>query len=152
MTDPRGVSFWLDSLAADHSFVQRPQLPGDVTADVAIVGAGYTGLWTAYYLKQADPGLRVVVLEREFAGYGASGRNGGWVAGAISGLHDDATAAAARATVDEVGRVVQAEAMDCAFHKGGALAVATGPTQLERLREHPLAHGGQWLEPAELAE
>ena len=55
------------------------QLPGDVTADVAIVGAGYTGLWTAYYLKQIDPSLRVVVVEAEFAGFGASGRNGGWL-------------------------------------------------------------------------
>ena len=77
MTDPRRVSFWLDSLPADHSFVQRPSLPGDVTADIAIVGAGYTGLWTAYYLKQIDPGLRIVILEAEFAGFGASGRNGG---------------------------------------------------------------------------
>ena len=79
MTDPRRVSFWLDSLPADHSFVQRPSLPGDVTADVAIVGAGYTGLWTAYYLKQIEPGLRIVMLEAEFAGFGASGRNGGWL-------------------------------------------------------------------------
>src|SRR4051794_41793454 len=83
MTDPRGVSFWLDSLPDDHSLVQRPTLPGDVTADVAIVGAGYTGLWTAYYLKQIDPGLRIVMLEAEFAGFGASGRNGGWVSGLL---------------------------------------------------------------------
>ena len=76
---PRAVSFWLDSLPADHSLATRQQLPGDVTADVAIVGAGYTGLWTAYYLKQIDPSLRVVVVEAEFAGFGASGRNGGWL-------------------------------------------------------------------------
>ena len=57
----------------------RQQLPGDITADVAIVGAGYTGLWTAYYLHQIDPTLRVVVVEAEFAGFGASGRNGGWL-------------------------------------------------------------------------
>src|SRR4029079_14176603 len=59
MTDPRRVSFWLDSLPVDHSFVQRPSLPGDVTADVAIVGAGYTGLWTADYTQQNGPGLAV---------------------------------------------------------------------------------------------
>ena len=92
-----------------------------------------------------------MVLEREFAGYGASGRNGGWVAGAVSGAHDDATVAAITATVDEVGRAAAAEGIECAFHKGGALAVATGPTQLERLRDHPLAHG-EWLEPDALAE
>ena len=55
MTDPRAVSFWLDSLPADHSLRPRQQLPGDVTADVAIVGAGYTGLWTAYYLQADRP-------------------------------------------------------------------------------------------------
>ncbi len=93
----------------------------------------------------------MVVLEREFAGYGASGRNGGWVAGAVSGVHDDATVAAITATVDEVGRAAAAEGIECAFHKGGALAVATGPTQLERLRDHPLAHG-EWLEPDALRE
>src|SRR5262245_1016223 len=130
-----GPSFWFTELGGTPA--RRPALPGPLDCDVAIVGAGYTGLWTAYYLKRADPGLRVVVLEREFAGYGASGRNGGWVAGAVSGMHDDATVAAIRATVDEVGRVVAAEGIDCAFHKGGALAVATAPTQLERLREHP---------------
>ena len=79
MTDPRGVSFWLDSLPAEASLGQRPPLPGDVTADVVIVGAGYTGLWTAYYLKQIDPALRIVIVEAEFAGFGASGRNGGWL-------------------------------------------------------------------------
>ena len=54
-------------------------MPGDITADVAIVGAGYTGLWTAYYLSQIDPTLRIVIVEAEFAGFGASGRNGGWL-------------------------------------------------------------------------
>src|SRR2546428_12893043 len=58
---------------------RRPSLPGGAEADVCIVGAGYTGLWTAYYLKRADPGLRIIVLEATFAGFGASGRNGGWL-------------------------------------------------------------------------
>ena len=56
-------------------------MPGDIDADVCIVGAGYTGLWTAYYLKKADPSLRIVIVEKEFAGFGASGRNGGWLSG-----------------------------------------------------------------------
>ena len=58
-----------------------PPLPGDLDADVAIVGGGLTGLWTAYYLKMASPALRIAVLEKEFAGFGASGRNGGWLTG-----------------------------------------------------------------------
>ena len=64
---------------------RRPSLPGGTEADVCIVGAGYTGLWTAYYLKRADPGLRIVVLEASFAGFGASGRNGGWVTATLPG-------------------------------------------------------------------
>ena len=72
----RSLSLWHDT--ADDDWVPRPALPGDLDVDVAVVGAGYTGLWAAYYLKRADPSLRVVVLEREVAGFGASGRNGGW--------------------------------------------------------------------------
>ena len=97
-------------------------MPGPTEADVAIVGAGYTGLWTAYYLKRANPALRIVVLERELAGYGASGRNGGWVSGFFSGrprVYErvggrDGFIALQRAmfaTVDEVGRVLAEQAI-----------------------------------------
>src|ERR671939_2178485 len=72
----RSLSLWHDT--AGEPLEPRAALPGDLDVDVAIVGAGYTGLWTAYYLRRADPGLRVAVLEREVAGFGASGRNGGW--------------------------------------------------------------------------
>src|SRR5688500_11861141 len=75
------LSYWHDSLTAGDDLQPRASLPGDTDADVAIVGAGFTGLWTAYYLRRADPHLRVVVVEREFAGFGASGRNGGWCVG-----------------------------------------------------------------------
>src|SRR4051812_49977608 len=73
------ISFWWSQLGGPPP--RRDPLPGPAEADVAIVGAGYTGLWTAWYLKRADPSLRVVVLERETAGFGASGRNGGWLSG-----------------------------------------------------------------------
>ena len=76
MTDYRARSMWLDGIPGE--ITPRPSLPGPTDVDVAIVGAGFTGLWTAYYLKKADPHLRVAVLEREVAGFGASGRNGGW--------------------------------------------------------------------------
>src|SRR6516162_10645246 len=76
------VSYWWQARGVPP---RRPPLPGGTDADVCIVGAGYTGLWTAYYLKQADPGLRVVVLEQNFAGIGASGRNGGWVPAGLPG-------------------------------------------------------------------
>ena len=74
------VSHWFDELPS-----YRPSLPGNRDADVCIVGAGYTGLWTAYYLNRADPSLRIVVLEARFAGVGASGRNGGWLSGLVPG-------------------------------------------------------------------
>src|SRR5688572_25964044 len=64
--------------SVDDSLMPRPPLPGDLDLDVAIVGAGFTGLWTAYYLAKADPSLRIAVLEAQVAGFGASGRNGGW--------------------------------------------------------------------------
>src|ERR1700760_1874747 len=77
-----GVSYWWQARGIPP---RRPSLPGSTEADVCIVGAGYTGLWTAYYLSRADPALRIVVLEASFAGYGASGRNGGWGAGGVPG-------------------------------------------------------------------
>jgi glycine/D-amino acid oxidase-like deaminating enzyme len=71
--------YWIDSVGGPPR--RREALPGSVEADVAIVGGGFTGLWTAYYLKRRDPSLRVVLLEADFCGAGASGRNGGWVTG-----------------------------------------------------------------------
>ncbi|HEY0775817.1 MAG TPA: FAD-dependent oxidoreductase, partial [Nocardioidaceae bacterium] len=104
-------------------------------ADVAVVGAGFTGLWTAYYLLRSDPTLRVVVLEKETAGFGASGRNGGWasalfpasldkVAGLPGSSPEAALAlhAAMRVTVDEVGRAAAAEGIDAHFAKGGTIS------------------------------
>src|SRR5690242_3050814 len=77
-----GVSFWYSQIGLPTPL---PSLPGDRDCDVCIVGGGLTGLWTAYYLARADPGLRITVLEAEFAGYGASGRNGGWLSAELAG-------------------------------------------------------------------
>ena len=79
----RNISLWMDQL--DEPLAPRPRLQAERHADVAIIGAGYTGLWTAYYLKRQAPQLRIVVLEAETAGFGASGRNGGWLMGNILG-------------------------------------------------------------------
>lgn len=140
----RKLSLWHDQVAeAGDDLRPRPCLTGDATADVAIVGAGFTGLWTAYYLLQAEPGLRVVVVDAEIAGFGASGRNGGWCSAEFSestaGLvrrHGREAGLAMRramaATVDEVGRVVAAEGIDCGWAKGGMVALARSPVQLRR--------------------
>jgi glycine/D-amino acid oxidase-like deaminating enzyme len=139
------VSYWWRALGGFPP--RRPSLPGPAEADVCIVGAGYTGLWTAYYLAALRPDLRIVVLEAAFAGYGASGRNGGWVTAELPGSREryaraaggtagvDALEAELRSTVDEVGRVCEAESIACDFVKGGRLSVATTPSQLARLRE-----------------
>ena len=136
------VSHWWQQIGAPTS---RPALDGDISADVAIVGAGYTGLWTAYYLKQAAPQLRVVVLEQRHAGYGASGRNGGWLTNAITGGREQYVKAHGREvaerfqelmndTVDEVIRVAAAEGIDADIKKGGEFNVAYTPAQEARLR------------------
>jgi glycine/D-amino acid oxidase-like deaminating enzyme len=119
-------------------------LDRDLDVDVAVVGAGYTGLWTAYYLMAADPHLRVVVLEREVVGFGASGRNGGWCSallaagmGAIARRSGRSAAIAMQqamhATVDEVARVVTEEGFDAQFAKGGTIALARTEAQEQRL-------------------
>jgi len=118
----RKLSFWHDTVPG--SLEPRDPLQGDRDADVAIAGAGFTGLWTAYYIKKARPELRVVVCEREIAGFGASGRNGGWCSAlfpaSLSKLDRmggrDAAIAMYRAmqqTVDEVGAAAAAEGIDC---------------------------------------
>jgi glycine/D-amino acid oxidase-like deaminating enzyme len=147
------VSYWWQALGGFPA--RRPSLPGPLEADVCIVGGGYTGLWTAYYLAGLRPGARIVVLEAAFAGYGASGRNGGWVtaempgsraryaraAGGTAGVR--ALEEALRSTVDEVDRVCAAESIDCDFVKGGRLTVATTPSQLARMRAG-LAADREW--------
>ena len=80
----RSPSFWFSTL--DEPIEPRAPLDGDAQFDVAIVGAGYTGLWTAYYLNQREPSCRIAVVEAEVAGFGASGRNGGWCAYHLSGI------------------------------------------------------------------
>ena len=148
------VGFWWRALGG--ASVTRPPLEGDAEADVAIVGAGFTGLWTAYYLARADPALRIVVLEAESAGFGASGRNGGWVSGFFSGpdriyartARDPGALAALRtqmfATVEEIASVTAQERIECDLVRSGQIAVALGPAQATRLRErlrHARAEG-----------
>ena len=165
----RRASLWLDLI--DEPLSPRPSLPGPADVDVAIVGAGYTGLWTAYYLKKADPSLRVAVVEQEIAGFGASGRNGGCVSpffpaplDRIAGTHGrDGALAMQRAmfaTVDEVGAVCATEGIDARFRRAGYLSLTTGPAQVARARaeaDHYRAWGlredeMRWLEPGEVRD
>jgi glycine/D-amino acid oxidase-like deaminating enzyme len=139
----RALSLWWDGV--DGPITPRPPLTADIDVDVAIVGAGFTGLWTAHSLLTADPGLRVALVEREVAGFGASGRNGGWCSALFAASDTriarehgaDAARAMRRAmqsTVDEVGGQVAHERIDCGFVKGGTLVVARNAAQVSRAR------------------
>jgi glycine/D-amino acid oxidase-like deaminating enzyme len=140
---PQG-SLWWDTL--ETPVAARAPLGGDSEADIAIVGAGYTGLWTAHYLSSLDPGLRIVVLESAVAGFGASGRNGGWCsaffATSYTRIAKEHGLPAARAmhramcaAVDEVGAASAALGIDCHFAKGGTVSAARCDAHLLRARE-----------------
>jgi glycine/D-amino acid oxidase-like deaminating enzyme len=135
------VSYWYRELGMPS---RRAALQADADVDVAIVGGGLTGLWTAYYLKTAQSDLRIAVLEREFAGFGASGRNGGWLSAEMPGQPGqyaeargiESTVSMQKAmfgTVDEVIRVCAAQRIDAHIRKDGLLNVATNPAQYARL-------------------
>lgn len=143
----RRASFWLDDLVASgrDDLAPRAPLTADTRFDVCLVGGGLTALWTAYSLAKADPTLKIAVLEREIAGFGASGRNGGWCsalfprsAGSLERDHGfDAAVAMRRAmvdTIDEVGRVARLEGIDCDFEHGGTLVFARSDVQRDAAR------------------
>ncbi len=142
-----GVSFWWRQVGTP---TPRTPLPGSLDADVCIVGAGYTGLWTAYHLKRAQPDLAIVVLEARFAGFGASGRNGGWLTNSVTGGRGQyvrrgdrqpavAQQRALNASVDEVIAVAEREGIDADIARGGELEIARNAAQLARLRARAAA-------------
>jgi len=134
------LSLWWDGL---EPVPVRRSLDGALDVDVAIVGGGFTGLWTARSLLEADPTLRVVVVEKEVVGFGASGRNGGWCSALFAASdarierqhgHDAAMAMrrAMQASVDEVGAAAAADGIDCRYEKGGTIVAARSAAQVQR--------------------
>ena len=157
---PAAPSLWLEQCGEIRP---RPPLPGDRQADVCIVGAGFTGLWTAYHLSRLDPTLRIVVVEREYAGWGASGRNGGW----CSALFAAAWSRVARehgrdpalrlrraleTTVDDVGAWSRQHDVDIAYAKGGTLTLALGAAHRARLERHVADERGWGGDDTELLD
>ncbi|MET0766528.1 MAG: FAD-binding oxidoreductase [Aeromicrobium sp.] len=145
------VSFWWQQVGSP---ARRDALDGDLACDVCIVGGGLSGLWTAYHLAAADPSLDIVVLEAEFAGFGASGRNGGWLSAELAGSKEryaathgrDGVRALVRTmeeAVDGVIEVCRVEGIDADIVKDGVLYVARSEAQLVRLREG-LAEDAAW--------
>ena len=154
------VSWWYADMGGVPDY--RDPLPGDIDVDVCVVGAGFTGLWTAYYLKQARPDLSVAVVEREFAGFGASGRNGGWCTGDFAWSRDKYLKSGTRAgviemerqlrgTVEEIIRVTEAEGIDADIRRTDCLTYACSPAQMTRLREER-AEALRWEVPSERVE
>ena len=165
----RTISLWMDQL--DEPLLARPALAEDLDVDVAIIGAGYTGLWTAYYLKLQAPGLKIAIIEAQTAGFGASGRNGGWLMGNLLGedrLLADLSPEQRRASYDllhnipdEVEIVLEREGIACDYRKGGVLyCAARYPEQETSLRQYldSLYKQGlnendyRWLNPGQLAQ
>lgn len=148
------VSFWYRDIGGLPR--RRPGLAGGQVADVCIIGAGFSGLWSAYYLKQAAPDLKVVVLEKEFAGFGASGRNGGWLTGGFAWSHEKYLSSGGEAgvramvhamndTVEEVMRVAKRHDIDADILPTDELMVAVNPAQLARMKAE-VAHRRHWGE------
>ena len=165
----RNISLWMDQL--DDPLLARPPLAHDLDVNVAIIGAGYTGLWTAYYLKRQAPELKIAIIEAQTAGFGASGRNGGWLMGnllgedrLLAGLAPQQRRAAfdlLHGIPDEVAQVLAREGIECDYRKGGALyCAARYPEQegslrryLEKLYAQGLTEADyRWLSPQQLAE
>ncbi len=140
---PSPNSLWLSQIAR---IVPQNPVVEDVACDVAIAGGGFTGLWSAYYLKRADPSLRIAIFEAKYCGYGASGRNGGWASALFASSKRKVAKRYGRqaaidlfrelaASVDEIGKVTQSEGIGADFYKGGTITVARNQSQLERLSD-----------------
>jgi glycine/D-amino acid oxidase-like deaminating enzyme len=136
------TSFWYAETGLPRP---RPPLMGETRADICIIGAGFTGLWAAYYLARADPSLKILIAEAEFAGFGASGRNGGWLTGGFAWNHDRylktsseaglrAMVRALSGTVDEIIAIAQSAGIEANIRRTQELLVATNPAQLARLK------------------
>lgn len=144
MRDYAAYSFWLETCGDD--LTPRPALQGSTTVDVAILGAGYTGLWTAYYLLQANPSLKVVLVDKHISGFGASGRNGGWCTPhftispdeMIRRFGNDAAVSIEHVmhqTVEQIKHVVEKEKLDVDWAQNGALTMALWDYALPTLEE-----------------
>jgi len=149
MKDYAKYSFWLET--SGDTLAPRTALQRSSEVDIAILGGGYSGLWTAYYLLRANPALRVAIVEKEIVGFGASGRNGGWCSSRFpvtpSVLEERFGTKKARNlllamfdAVDEVGRVCDEENIAADYRKGGILSLARGAHQVPLIQSSHAAY------------
>jgi glycine/D-amino acid oxidase-like deaminating enzyme len=149
LADCRPVPYWLDQPDAPAA---RPALAGGTGAGLAVVGGGFTGLWTALLAKERDPAADVALLEARTVGWAASGRNGGFCSASLT--HGIANGEArfpgematlmrlGRQNLDQIEATVAAHGIDCGFERTGELAVATAPWQLDGLARDAAAARG----------
>ncbi len=138
----RSTSYWFDSIGFEPE--ARAPLPGDRDVDIVIQGPGFSGLWTAYYLSIADPSCQIAVIERDIAGFGASGRTGGWCWPEVAGMrsfHEEDPEGAGRlreaivSTVYEVGEVCEREGIAADYKCVGGIGIAVDELQAAHARE-----------------
>jgi glycine/D-amino acid oxidase-like deaminating enzyme len=142
----RPAPYWLGQPGAPPA---RPALAGDASAGLAVIGGGFTGLWTALLAAERDPAADVVLLEARSIGWAASGRNGGFCSASLThGLANGAARFPAempalvrlgQQNLDEIAGTIEARGIDCGFERTGELTVATAPWQLEGMAEDAAA-------------
>ena len=147
-------SLWSDTVAFGN--IARPKLTDDAEFDVAIVGAGFTGLWTAYYLKQIAPHLTIAIVEANHVGFGASGRNGGWCSALFPASFNKLAKSfgsdqakrmhtAMVGNISEIARVIEQENIDCDWSHGGTVIAARNQIQLDRAKHEVAEHNSTGL-------
>src|SRR5438046_862135 len=162
LTPGKQRSWWLrDALALEKSPVECPPLQQDIKADVVIVGGGFTGLWTAYFLHQHNPDLGIVILEQDICGGGPSGRNGGFASGWWDELHPlvalygaEAAIRACRAiksSIDSIGDFCSANGIDAWYRRAGYMYAVTAAAN-ERARDEMVELAREVGAPDELIE
>lgn len=140
---PKDVSYWLET--CDDDLTPRAPVTGDSVADIVIVGGGFSGLWTAYHLLREKPDLKISIVERQFCGFGASGRNGGWcsprfpvethaLASRFGTEVARRTIEALEQTVRDIGEICEVEGIDAHYRNTGVLSIARSPSQIAGLK------------------
>ncbi|MEN9711129.1 MAG: hypothetical protein RL441_1121 [Actinomycetota bacterium] len=143
MTDHSQLSLWWDQVSDAEAGVHRSALTYDIDVDVCIVGAGYTGLWTALWLLENEPSLSIAIVEAEVAGFGASGRNGGWCSplfpASMDNMEARVGATSARAmqqamfdNLDVMQAAIERHGIDCDWELGGSISLIRSKAQQTR--------------------
>jgi len=161
LTPGRQRSWWLRDALANDAGAECPALRMDAKADVVIVGGGFSGLWTAYFLHERNPDLGIVVLEQDICGGGPSGRNGGFASGWWDELHGlvalygaEAAVRACRAiksSIRTIGEFCSTNGIDAWYRRAGYMYAITAEAN-ERARDEMVALARQVGAPEELVE